>query len=291
MEPNNTILMDKKDQERWIPILQEYYLQKGLDERKIQETIDLILKEAQIGWPRAPKDIDTRIKIKSGYQWKSHGNLKPNLNSVYTEIKEEEPEENFSDDYLVKSLSNNEKDWWRLRRTEYMRDFEFNSSSDKILLEQLLAEEVIQRRTLIDQLGSRNRDFSKQLNDILKRITDLQTKLGITREQRAGILDSIDGNVAQLALSLDKKLEAMPEELRKQYEQELYYINLKQQKPPINILPPIEKIEALLQVGGSISTNIGSERIAEITEVVSKEVADAKEVKKVELADGVDVSQ
>jgi hypothetical protein len=281
--------MSDEEKETWRGVLAEYYKVKGLSDREIIFTIDTVFQESQIGWPRAPRDIDTRIKSKSGYQWKSHANLQPNF-AKGKEITVDTASQNISDGSILDVLSDNEREWFTNRKKEYENDFDFNQSSDKVLLDQLLVEEVIQRRILKEQLQFSKKDLSRPLNDVLKRVTELQERLGITRQQRAGILDNVDGNVAQLAISLDKKLEAMPEMLKKQYEEEVYYTHLRNQRPPVNILPSREKIEALLQVDGKISTNLGAERISAITEEVAKEYAGKKIEQRIELAEGLDVS-
>jgi len=274
------IPMTKADQLRWRPILEEYYRDKGVPENQIEDIIDQVFVECQKGWERGPRDLDTRIKVKSGFQWVSHENLKPNRQKLSEEQEKPEEDDNVGDDYLYGTMTQNERIWWGKRKDIYVKDFEFNESSDKPLLEQLLVEELSQRRLFKMQLKYPDRDYSKKLTDSLKRVTEIQSKLGITREQRAGILNKIDGNVAELALSLDEKLARMPETLRLEYEEELRCINLKAQRPPINVLPPIEKVEALLQVGGKLSANLDSERISEITEAVGQELNDQREAKK-----------
>lgn len=280
--------MTEVDKERWFSPLYEYYQQKQMNDAEIRKTIERVFTEAQIGWNRAPRDLDTRIKIKSGYQWKSHENLNPKFHiEKETTIEEEVTED--PENYLLAYLSKEEKEWWLKREDKYRQDFDFNSSSDEMLLKQLLAEELIQRRALIKQLKNKDNDYNKMLTEVLKRITEVQAKLGITREQRSGILDNVDGNIASLAVTLEEKLANMPEKMRKEQEEELYYSNLKNQRPPHNILPPIEKIEALLQVDGKVTTNIDSERISEITEQVAKEITDKKHVERIELAEGAEI--
>lgn len=285
-----SIVLTQEDIERWTPVLTTHYRNRGLSEDEIQKTIQSVLAECQTGWNRAPRDLDTRVKMKSGFQWKSFENLRPRK-------KEEEPEVDLEEDVdfdFFSTMNEKERTWWDQRLSEYKKDFDFNASSDKPLIEQLLAEELIQRRVVNKQLKFRDRDYSKQLNDGLKRVTELQIKLGITREQRAGVLNKIDGNVAQIAVELDEKLAKMPEELRKQYEEEMKYASMKAQRPPINILPPIERVEALLGGGHEINANVTSAKMSEISEAVGKEISDKRqEIPKppfVELPEGVDVS-
>lgn len=285
------ILMTDDDKQRWLGPLTEYYRDNGIPEEKILSTIEEIFAAAQVGWTRAPRDLDTRIRVKSGFQCKSHANLKPRRKAV-PEIQTQE-EEASKDDSLFSTMTKTEKEWWENRMYEYALDFDFNNSSDKPLIEQLLVEELIQKRIFKQQLRNHEKDQSKRMNDSLKRIGDIQTKLGITREQRVGILNKIDGNVAQIATELDEKLKIMPDKMKADYEEELHYIKLKAQRPPINILPPIEKVAAMLNLddnGEKSSVSFSGEKISEITEEIGREISEKKKPPIKELPGGVDVS-
>jgi len=291
---SSVIIMTDQDRERWEESLVEYFRAAGVPDSEIKPKIDKAFAECQAGWNRAPRDLDTRIKVKTGFQWKSHANLQPKQKEMPEVSAVEEDEDDTVEGQIFKYLSKYEKNWWEDRMKIYTKDFEFNKSSDEPLLHQLLVEELIQQRLQKKSLKKNSTVDNKALNDSLKRITELQQKLGITREQRAGVMNKIDGNVAQLAMQLDEKLELMPERMKKDYEEELYFTNLKSQRPPINMLPPIEKIEALLQIDGKVSGNIDSERISEISEEVAKEITEQRETEKEpkikELPDGIDVS-
>jgi len=247
---NSVILMNQDDRDKYTYALTKYYADKGKSTAEASEIIATIFAECQMGWKRCPKDLDTRIKIKSGFQWKSHENLKPRqkkVPSLSVEVVEEN--EDSSKNYIFKYLTNAEKECWIAREESYFKEFEFNNSSDRPLLMQLLFEEIFQRRIFIHQLQNKDADLSKQMTASVQRLTELQEKLGITREQRAGILDNIDGNIANIAVDLEEKLKHI-EEVEKSYDvEELLYANLKAQRPPNNVLPPRDKIEAILKAG------------------------------------------
>ena len=291
MANNYSISMSDSDKERWAEPLREYYRKKEtLTEDQIEKEITRVFAEVQVGWNRAPSDLDTRIKMKTGFQWKSHANLKPN----WKEVDEGTPAvveeaENDSNDASDKFMQKWEIEFRDTRLQEYAEDFDFNESSDKLLLYQLVTEEIIQQKLVRLQFQNPKQDYNKRLTDNLKRITDIQQRLGITREQRAGVLDKMDGNVAQLAVSLEEKLKAMPDKLRQEYQEIVHYRNLKDQRPPENVLPPIEKIEALLSVGGKITANLQSDKISEIVEEVGKEISNQDPPPKKTLPEGVDI--
>lgn len=288
-----SIEISEEDRQRWVSPLTQYYRDKGKTETEIPKIIEDLFLQVSIGWNRAPADLDTRIKMKSGFQWRSHENLIPNKIKQEKSQKEEERPEFTSD--LTSSMSESEQKWYNERLEIYKKDFDFNLSSDKPLLEQLLIEELIQRRLFEKKLKYPDRNYDQQLNFSLKRVSDIQVKLGITREQRAGIMNNIDGNVAQISVELEKKLTEMPEKLKKEYEDELYYLNLRKQQSPVNILPSMDKIEALLKVGEGSSTNIDSDKIVALTEEIAKEISQIREDKEnlvnEELPTGIDLSR
>jgi hypothetical protein len=293
------IEMTEEDRQRWFLPLKEYFISKGLSPEDAEKEIEKSFLECSEGWERAPRDLDTRIKMKTGFHWKSHSNLRPRQKKTDEEILEETPQEDkddISENYIDSYVKPHEKIWIEERRRVYYSEFDFNPSSDKPLVDQLLVEELIQRRIFKNQLqGTLKNLDSRVLTESLKRMSDIQTKLGITREQRAGILNNIDGNVAQLSVSLDQKLITMTEEEKKNEEEEVQFIAKKRQRPPENILPPVSKIEALLHVGDKgISAQINPDKFAAITEEIAKEIKEIREKSEkpplIELSEGLDVS-
>jgi hypothetical protein len=203
---NRVILMNQDDRDKYTYALSQYYVDKGKSTAEAIEIISTIFAECQMGWERCPNDLDTRIKIKSGFQWKSHENLKPRQKKVPSLSVEVVEEEDSGKNDILKYLTNAEKECWISREESYAKEFEFNNSSDRPLLMQLLFEEIFQRRIFIHQLQNKDADLSKQMTASVQRLTELQEKLGITREQRAGILDNIDGNIANISVDLEEKL-------------------------------------------------------------------------------------
>lgn len=277
---NYEIHISQEDRERWTPPLLEFYtINKGMEEEEALEAIDKLFKEVAYGWNRAPHKLETRIQQKTGFQWQNHENLNPNkpkIEDIELEFKKDKTiyvEKSF----LYEHLTEEEKKWWDYRIDEYYKEFSFNESSDRPLLTQLMFEELLQRRLFLKRLKSNAASLNKEMTDSLKRISELQVKLGITREQRAGILDNIDGNVADIAVHLDKKLEVMPQQLKQMYDEEVRYQKLKNQRPPVNTLPPRETMKAILNkesTGGKIE--VTGNAIQEISELVSNQSKDKK---------------
>ena len=276
------IIIDADTKERWTgPLLEYYAANKNMDPEEAMSKIAEVFQQVEKGWNHAPSDIDTRIQMKTGLAWKSHGNLVP-IRGKGKEGKIEIDEKNEVASYVYQYLSTKEKEWWAKRIIEYSKDFEFNDSSDKPLLTQLLVEEILQRRLFIKQLKEKDLNLSKEIESSLKRVTDIQVKLGITREQRSGALDNIDGNVADLSLSLNKKLKNMPIEMKAQYDDELRYETLKRQNPPVNQLPPKETMLAIVKKDsrkeGVEVTNKAASAITELVANTAKERSAKKEL-------------
>lgn len=283
-----SINMDQDDIARWKgPLIQYYVKSKGLSEKDAKIAICKVIDEVKAGWNRAPKDIDTRIKMKTGFQWVSQENLNvKKLQIKKAPVGKEAPTSSGSESFLYDNLDDEEKLWWDRRRDEYNHDFIFNESSDKPLLVQLLFEELMQKRLFLKQLDSDEQVYGKLLTESLKRVTELQIKLGITREQREGALDNIDGNVAEISISLDKKLDTMPKQMKLDYDEEFRYIALKNQRPPINILPAKETMMAIINRSSMNDKFEVTNKIAqEITDEVYKNRID-KKPEVVELPDG-----
>lgn len=283
-----SISMDQDDIARWKgPLIQYYVKSKGLSEKDAKIAISQVLDEVKAGWNRAPKDIDTRIKMKTGFQWVSQENLNvKKLQIKKVPVGKEVPTSSGSESFLYDNLDDEEKLWWDRRKDEYNHDFIFNESSDKPLLVQLLFEELMQKRLFLKQLDSDEQVYGKLLTESLKRVTELQIKLGITREQREGALDNIDGNVAEISISLDKKLDTMPKQMKLDYDEEFRYTALKNQRPPINILPAKETMMAIINRSSMNDKFEITNKVAqEITDEVYKNRID-KKPEIVELPDG-----
>jgi hypothetical protein len=163
-----------------------------------------------------------------------------------------------------------ELSWWRERESHYETEFEFNQSSDKPLLYQLLVEELTQRRLGALMLKSPKEadSYSKLMTESLKRLQDTQTKLGITREQRADAIDNRTGDVSSLSIDLDEKIRRAKLKIDEWAKDTAKRRFQRDQGDPINPLPPISKIEALLGIDaeGNIGAKLDTEDMANIAE-------------------------
>lgn len=230
------------EQNRIGEILVPFFIQiKGMDEVTAKTEAIAVITEAQKGWPRAPKDIYLRLQKKSGYKFLEDRPLqatsvKPKNGGkvLYRTVRE--------------SLDDQEKLWWDSRIKLYVEEFEFNKSSDIALLEQVVVEELLQKRLSIEQLTQGHIDsmMSKTQSESTKRMLDMQEKLGITRKQREESMSNIDGNIASVAVLLEEKLAMIQAEAKKQKEEEDYFQAQKDAEPPINVLPSEEKLLTMI---------------------------------------------
>jgi hypothetical protein len=261
----------------WYPKLSEFFKSKnGMSETEVSEKVKGILEEAQAGWPRAPLDIETRIKMKSGYQWVSHNNLRPNADKIPNVMNHREKVKKTIQELfqLENHLSVKEQEWFNQRKREYEEEFEFNKSSDVPLLFQLVVEELTQRRVAGMILSNpQNADtYSKFMTESLKRLQDTQVKLGITREQRSDLLDNRAGDVSSLSVDIDRKIKVAKEKIAAWEKDAQRQKFLRNQEGPLNPLPPIEKIEALLGLdeGGNLGHTLDTKEMDELMKAAER---------------------
>lgn len=233
--------LSDKEYKEIVPILREHYNFIGVESKDVDGLIDEAIKASEIGWPRAPKDIMLRLQKKTGYKFVQSKPKPPQVPKAPTNKFGQ-----YTDVQHV--LSDEEQVWWNKRISIYIEEFEFNKSSDIAILEQIMVEELLQRRLSIQQLSMPNVDsmISKTQSESLKRLLDLQTKLGITREQRESSMSNIDGNVAAMALALDEKMDEIEKESKKQIAEEEQLQADKDAETPMNILPSQEKLAGIL---------------------------------------------
>lgn len=271
-----SIKLSERQYQSWYDTLAEFFLSKEFPVEEVPEKVKSVLTQAQRGWPRSPKDIGTRIKMKSGYKWKSHKNLKSNTESLPSvQESDDKREGTMRDMYLwEKSLKPLEKTWMERREAEYRSEFEFNNSSDKALLFQLLVEELTQQRLAsIILKDTKSADaYSKLMTDSTKRMQDLQTKLGITREQRSDILDNAEGDISSLSADYDEKVRRAKLQIEEWHKEERKHLHFKKTDGVINALPPFEKIEALLGMDpeGNLGSNLDTMEISKVLEEATK---------------------
>lgn len=110
-----------------------------------------------------------------------------------------------SGDYLI-FFHADEQEAYNKRKAAYMKEFEFNTSSDFSLLEAVIADEILLRRFTNYRLAGKTVG-DEIIDDINKRLRENIKSLGVSRAQRIADDTNQKGNVAQLAESLDKKIE------------------------------------------------------------------------------------
>lgn len=270
------IQLSERQYEKWDDTLSEFFLSKEIPFEDVPDKVKSVLDEAQRGWPRSPRDIETRIKMKSGYKWKSHNNLRSNTDSLPS-VQDSDNRRNGAMRELYqweKSLKPEEKLWWERREAQFRAEFEFNQSSDQPLLFQLLVEELQQQRiaALILKDPKTGDAYSKLSTDSLKRMSDIQTKLGITREQRSDILDNAEGDMSSLSIDFDEKVKKAKLQIVKWQKEEAKRKHTKSIEGVINALPPFEKIEALLGMDpeGNLGANLDTMDISKVLNEATK---------------------
>jgi hypothetical protein len=187
-----------------------------------------IIERSLNGWDRCPNDFEARVKQLIGHQsvnayeggtelkdpfkdtrgtGKQVGNKpKTKQDRYYQEagITSEvgiEPADLFS----PAVLSSEELAYMRQRERDYRSEFDFNNSSDVVLLNQVLTDELMLRRIQLNRLKG-ERVSESDVNKAVERIRGALKELGVTRAQRMELDQDVQGNVGQLSLELEKTL-------------------------------------------------------------------------------------
>lgn len=130
------------------------------------------------------------------------------LSNLKSPIRKFDPNNSYSIKTLriYDILSPDEQDYYRLREQEFRKDFDFNNSSDWILLNSIIMEEILLSRFLRYQIQNPGRDLSEQLNSCKKRLNDALAALGATRKERLKIKkDDTTKDIASLISSFEKE--------------------------------------------------------------------------------------
>jgi hypothetical protein len=242
--------------------LYQYYKDIGYS-GSIAEKTDEVLKKASEGWKRAPKGFYDRLRHVIGrhalYKYEKNKKEK-NILQVKTEkpAKEtvEEVKEKFKLDTayvrtesvfgesLFDYLRDDEKLFWQKRENEYRKEFDFNESSDKVLLDEALYLEILLRRIRLSNITGDYKDLVKGLkeNDIVDNHRRVLEKLGLLRVQRIQYDQNIEGNVGEISLILEEKMA----ELKNLKEEGLYKKSLNKINDKYRVLL-IGEIEDLIE--------------------------------------------
>jgi hypothetical protein len=261
----------------WESVLIPYYIETGRhSEENAKAIVGNKLQEVQFGWARAPHNVEQRIQRKTGFVLDKKA--KPPTPSINISTKTKNPT---SYSNIYDALPEHERTWWDTRLKTYVDEFEFNQSSDIPMIEQILVEELIQKRLSIKQLLASNVDpmTSKVMTESSKRMLELQAKLGITREQRAKELNNIDGNIASVAIEFEAKMaEILKEEAALDAAAAQFQAD-KELEAPINILPPEDKLLSILGIDDSnedsmLLGEINMDNLNKVVEEIQKGTAE-----------------
>jgi len=98
-----------------------------------------------------------------------------------------------------------EAKWLEQRRASYINEFDFNSSSDAVVLESILVDELLLRRLENNKINGAYVNES-HINDIQKRMRENLNMLGVSRKQRISDTTANKGSVAQVSNLVEEKL-------------------------------------------------------------------------------------
>jgi len=193
----------------------EKFLRNWYEEVKFGTTAEIGLKIEQVinkskwGWPNAPGIFSRRIEILLGVASKAY------VKEKRRELKQQQEEEKnrkIHSSYLGDHLQLNpeEYQYMKERFKFYIKDFDFNKSSDQVLLNQIIVQELLLRRLEVKRL-TKSVEVEQDNEIIVKELGEQYRKnlsdLGVSRKQRVELDQAIDGNVAQLSSMVEQKID------------------------------------------------------------------------------------
>lgn len=190
--------------------LKKFFMTMDLTPMRLDERIRKTIETCIYGWYRCPGDFDKRILLKMG----------PNSKKLKKRRDKKRYNKVRSAQKFVKSgffndieLSEDEAVFADGRYQSYTEDFEFNSSSDQMMLKQLIVDEILINRLEIERLMHVELDQNVEM--LNEKIQDRYRKnllnLGVSRQQRVEYDQNIEGNVGQLSMNVEGKLENIKE--------------------------------------------------------------------------------
>ncbi len=200
--------------------------------KDILEKADKVMEKALNGWTNAPDSLLSRAKACIGFntirayekrvefvnQKREEGYTDYEIAGELTRLKKRKKtvvnlervntEDVVFGDSLIDYLPEDEKIYWKQREKQYRDEFDFNQSSDRILLEEVLYTEVLLRRIRLSRLTGEEREDIRGLNEItlLDNHKKILEKLGVLRIQRIQEESNIEGNVSELSRVLEERL-------------------------------------------------------------------------------------
>lgn len=243
-------------------------LNKGSKNANI-ERVESFIEKARDGWTKAPKEWERRFfqmivgltrdrensdrianRIRSDIEkFIELDALEPNIEARYEDLRRKQAEVSFKRAFMGSPSTQRDKeekkkymflkDAWE----RYVRDYEFNISSDLTLLRQLITTEWVMRK-----LGEEQEEdvknahkYSKPLKDAEDRYAKLADSLGILRKGREKDKDQKAKDFSSLSKDLDRKLDMIKQLRNKDQNEESMFIKMqKLRNDPTNKIPESE---------------------------------------------------
>jgi hypothetical protein len=228
-----------------------YKLRLGTDD--VSEQVENILKTSIDGFTNAPKTLKARVYsiAKIGQKHEKHRKAKESTKPKnYTKLALDSRVKKLQEfidlyDGFAKHLIDEDKQYVNKRLEFYIKEFEFNQSSDLPLLLQLITEELLQRRLMIFLATNMNdesgaiiiADASKAIKNLSDDMSNLQVKLGITRQQRETATGAKEGSISEIVVQLEKKKKKIAEVEKIEREQEQIWEEMKKKRGDYNPVP------------------------------------------------------
>jgi len=257
------IILTEEEREKKFKEGVQYLKQKNpeLDEKdielKIKEIIDICQNPDAYGWKRPPADFDKRFDSKTGKllrenRWEKKTKKKTkkkNKKNVYVKS-------GFDVDHSIAKeiidlgvFDENEQKIIKDLSKKYQEEFTFNTTSDRVLLKDLILTEIkllrFNKQVLQPDYVTKKNDID--IKDKLENsILNIQKHLGITRQQRDAHLEKSAKSISELSVTLEEKLKNIEEEEEKDLQEELRFNQERIQRAPINSPLSVDEMHNIL---------------------------------------------
>jgi len=135
--------------------------------------------------------------------------------------------------YVKRILNEDESDFYNQRKDLYLQEFDLNNSSDEVLLNMVLIEEVIIYRLLkiLNDKPSAHKSISRPLTEAQARLHKNLDGLAMLRKQRIN-QDRMDKqmSIVRLASDVMKNKEKIEKQMQEELEEELEFLKNKRER-------------------------------------------------------------
>jgi uncharacterized phage infection (PIP) family protein YhgE len=176
--------------------------------------------------------------------------------------------QSMDEDLIVSLLTPAEYKIYQHRKQKYLDEFEINSSSDLILLQDTLFHEIMHVRLLQQKYQDPKADVLKQIEECVGRIQKNLEALGMLRKQRLTQKEQVEASIADLIMQFDKEKLLHKTELYTEEEQREALLKQERDKELVDYESAVKKFHEVFLQAPVVDNTDGVEIDGDTEEVV-----------------------